>query len=80
MFKLLLTLIINAQPVIIPIDYSSSRSCENAKTELSLAYSYNHKQSTSEQTLDVQGYQMFKNANVTFVSAICNDLSTGAVF
>lgn len=80
MFKLLLTLIINSQPIITTIDYNSSNACENAKTELSLAYTPNTKQSTSEQTIDVSGYQMFKNANVTFVSAVCNDLSTGSVF
>ena len=80
MTKLLLVFLINNSPMKVTIDYNSNESCSNAKENFVLAFTPNNRQSTSDETQDSDGLELFDNAEVKVVSSICTDLKTGSIF
>ena len=51
-----------------------------AKEEFVLAFSPNGKQSTSDETIEGLGYELYDNADLKIVSTICSDMKTGYIF
>jgi len=80
MTKLLLVLLINVTPIQVTFDYYSNKSCDIAKENFVLAFSPNGRQSTSDETIEDSGYELYNNADVRIVSAICTNTKTGSIF
>lgn len=80
MTELLLVMVINGIPVSQTIQYTSKHSCSNAKEEFVLAFSPNDRQSTSDETSEGSGYELYDNADVKLVSAICTNTRIGSIF